>query len=313
MIATVAPGDPSAALSFRGTTAANLPAGETVSVPVIMGLNETKLIAPDYNNERIVILNSITGPYTSRDGDGLGLSSTMSPYDLDFDSRGRIYIADSNYRIIRVDSLNGGNLTYFSLGGEYTPIAVAVDRNNNIVYASSYSQLWKGPLNGSLSSLDPDSLYSIYGMDVGSDGMLYIAGARSTDSTEGIYKYDPTEQRVVGQYTSGGDVGTIYDVQVKFPFIFALNPSPPSENQNYRILQLQIGQNNTIDLVGHGLDTGIGTLNNAGHFTAIINSGLLIMESYPNQLIFIQDVNGTGWQVNTGSGEFDFYDYAEGG
>ncbi len=36
--AIVAPGDPSAAASFKGTASANCPAGQTVNVPVVMGL-----------------------------------------------------------------------------------------------------------------------------------------------------------------------------------------------------------------------------------------------------------------------------------
>src|SRR5271157_3286815 len=61
VIAYVSPLDPSAALSFRGTAIANLPEGETVSVPVLMTLNETKIVVPDFQNSRIATIDNMSG------------------------------------------------------------------------------------------------------------------------------------------------------------------------------------------------------------------------------------------------------------
>ena len=61
VIATVSHLDPSGALSFRGTAVANLPEGETVSIPVVMTLFEARLVVPDeFQNHRIVKINSLS-------------------------------------------------------------------------------------------------------------------------------------------------------------------------------------------------------------------------------------------------------------
>jgi hypothetical protein len=61
VIANVSPIDPGAARSFRGTALANLPEGETVSIPVVMTLFEARLVVPDeFQNHRIVKINSLS-------------------------------------------------------------------------------------------------------------------------------------------------------------------------------------------------------------------------------------------------------------
>src|SRR3990172_2388750 len=102
--AFTAPGDPNPAVTFRGTAAANLPAGETVSVPVLMRLSEIRIIVPDFLNGRIIVMDDMSGAgWTVIDGGKLGLD-TIQPFDVDFDARGRIYIADQvSNGIIRID------------------------------------------------------------------------------------------------------------------------------------------------------------------------------------------------------------------
>ncbi len=87
VITYVAPGDPSAAASFRGTVMADCPAGETVIVPISMSLNETKIITPDNFNSRIVVKNSMHSGWNV-------ITTFQQPMDIDYDSRGRMYIVD---------------------------------------------------------------------------------------------------------------------------------------------------------------------------------------------------------------------------
>jgi hypothetical protein len=131
VIAYTAPGDPSAALSFRGTATADLPAGGTVSIPVVMGLNETKIVAPDGVNQfspgtaGLVMIDNMDGSnWIHRTAASFaGFSGTLSPYDISFDTRGRIYIANNNTPgVIRMDNINGTDLiqssaSLFETGG----------------------------------------------------------------------------------------------------------------------------------------------------------------------------------------------------
>ncbi|HNW30662.1 MAG TPA: hypothetical protein PKN50_19455, partial [Spirochaetota bacterium] len=128
VIAYVAPGDLSAASSFRGTAVANLPAGETVTVPVPMGLYETKIVVPDSGNNRLVILDTMSSwraQLTTLTADGQDSISLTGPRDVDFDSRGRIYIA-YEFAIVRCDNIAGEN--YRFIYNVSSPVAVAVDR-----------------------------------------------------------------------------------------------------------------------------------------------------------------------------------------
>jgi len=94
--AHVAPGDPSAAASFHGTAVANLPAGTTVSVPVVMLLKETKIVIPDgglsFYLGGLIMMDSMDPAswIYKQAADYAGLAN-LEPVDIDFDARGRIY------------------------------------------------------------------------------------------------------------------------------------------------------------------------------------------------------------------------------
>ena len=218
--AQVAAGDPSAAVSFRGVTTANLPAGETVRIPVVMELNETKLLVPDMNNNRLVLLEGLSsagwaGTLTAAN---LGITGLFYPYDIDYDSRGRIYIANdvsSGADIIRMDDLNGTNRIQFDINfaGVFNltnVIGIAIDRKRDILYCISSTELFKVPLssianntmtgvvrldnhvvNGNISSNN-------FGIDVDEDGMLYIVNGGSAGGSY-ITKYNPVTDAIIYQ------------------------------------------------------------------------------------------------------------------
>src|SRR5208337_3529010 len=105
VIAYVSPTDPSGASSFMGTAIANLPEGETVSIPIVMMLYETRNVAADNSARtllpysqagRIIMMNDMSGAgWRSLLGATLGFApGTFKPYDVALDSRGRIYIAN---------------------------------------------------------------------------------------------------------------------------------------------------------------------------------------------------------------------------
>ncbi len=152
--AYVAPGDPSAAASFRGTASANCPAGATVNVPVVMGLHETKLLIPDFENGRLVMINNMQGDGWSeyKDEGGLVLYP-FSPYDVDFDNLGRIYIANNangeGERVLRLSSFTSNRETLSNQELAFGIRTVAVDRKRSILYFSDGVSIRKANLDGS--------------------------------------------------------------------------------------------------------------------------------------------------------------------
>jgi len=314
--AYVDPADPGAAASFRGMAVANLPAGATVNIPIVMRLNETKIIVPDYYNDRLLVLDSVSGSYVSEYGTSFIGDYNITPYDIDFDSKGRMYISDHyNNDIVRVNSFSladGAVPHYVWFNVTATPNAIAVDRINNIVYFTDNTSLYRTNLDGdSLPAMPIDTITYIYGIDVGPDGSLYIAGTTSNYGP-GIFKYNATSGTVVGYYTDT-NINTPYDVHVKYPFIYVLTRWGIASE--YNVVKLLIGNNNELTLIGHGPDQSIGTLNNVGHFTSLFSNGILMMGKYPDILVFMNNESGLGWQENSGSisDPFNFYDYGGGG
>ncbi len=326
--AVVAPGDPSAAASFRGTSVANLPAGATVNVPVAMRLNDTKIIVPDYYNNRLLVFDSVSGSYSSKQGTDFIGDYNIIPYDIDFDARGRMFISDhynfQGFCIIRANSfsLSDPNIP-LRVNVGVSPNAIAVDRVNNIVYYTDNTNLYRRTLDLTpLASMSNDIIGYIHGLDVAPDGILYIAGENTT-YVPGIFKYNVN----TGMVESFIDMTTIapldvtintpYDIQVKYPYLYVLTPQASSSD--YNILKLKIGLNEEITLVGNGPSVSItdlyGALYNVGHFTSLFSNGLLMMGKYPNKLFFMNDESGAGWQENTGNinDPFNFFDYGGGG
>lgn len=236
--AYVAPGDPSAATSFRGTTVANLPAGDTVTVPVSMTLNETKLVIPDMQNLRIVIMDDITGtgwlPRTQAD---FGFINSFGIYDIDFDARGRIFFTNSYNATMNeggvwmMENINDLTPQHIFIGQAY---AIAVDRVRNLVYFSAGSTqseiwVWDGTTSTQLSS---GTYFQINGIDVEqSTGLLYLAC-----NISGFYyiaKYRPGTGEIATYPDSGGLSEQVWDVVMKGGLVYAtvINGSVPANNR----------------------------------------------------------------------------------
>jgi hypothetical protein len=235
--AYVDPADPSAAVSFRGTALANLPAGATVNVPVVMTLNETKLVIPDMQNRRIVIMNDITGsgwlPRTQAD---FGFLELFLVYDIDFDARGRIYFTNSNNPtgeggVWMMENINDLTPQHIFTGQAY---AIAVDRVRNLVYFSAGSTqseiwVWDGTTTTQLSS---GTYFQTNGIDVEqSTGLLYLAC-----NISGYYfiaKYRPGSGDITTYPASEGLSEQVWDVVMKGGLVYAtvINGSVPANNR----------------------------------------------------------------------------------
>ncbi|TFH40936.1 MAG: hypothetical protein E4G96_06550, partial [Chrysiogenales bacterium] len=228
--AIVAPGDPSAAASFKGTTSATLPAGATVNVPVVMGLNETKIVMPDPwpflpPNYRIIQINDMTGAgYIIRTGPEISFAGNFIPWDIDYDAMGRIYIATNCpptlglHRVIRVNNINDTAYYPVADNGPTGVIALAIDRSRGYLYYASANALMRCNIDGTnnIGLMTISGIDTITGLSIDGSGVLYISGSFSTDST--IFRYDPFNQVIMNTYSSPNLIGAT-DVMVHGPNI----------------------------------------------------------------------------------------------
>lgn len=314
VIATVAPGDLSAAASFSGTAEANLPAGGIVNVPVLMKLNETKIIAPDNGNARISMKDAMHG--------GWRVNSTFQqPMDIDFDSRGRIYVVDQNsYYVWRLENIADTNPVRISqIDWLYI---VAVDRYRDRIFYSDEGSIWENNLSGTNESAAKNlisgstSITSIYGMDAAPDGMLYIVGQVNIVTTQytAIIRYDPSANS-----GNGAIVGTSVaitaitsrlsspgDIQVKWPYAYVANAGGAA---GYKILKVLISDG-AFSLAGsYGSQAAGSPTTPAGsfygpiQFTGLSNNGLFIMDDMAGyaRLVFIEDSLVSGWDTVGGT------------
>jgi len=315
--AYVDPSDPSAAVSFRGTDVANLPAGTTVNVPVVMNLNETKLVIPDQWNHRLVALTSLSSASWNTVTSIPGVTQ-FDPMDIDYDNRGRIYIANnSSPGVIRIDDLNGLNVimtTNFLFGSIQNVNSIAVDRTNNYVYFTTTSALYRSNFDGTATSsaLALPSIISgmnIRGIDVDSSGMLYIVATPVSVGPSYIVKYNPNNESQIGTEYSA-NLSNPWDVLIRGSDIYVANYSGSS---GYQLLQLN-WSSNIFTLVNHGgtIDatavtdkTTPGRFYGARRFIGIRNDGFYIIDNLDanargnmsslQKMAFMTDINGANW------------------
>ncbi len=328
--AYVAPGDPSAAASFRGTSSANCPAGETVSVPVVMGLNETKIVIPDpfdnifYSIRRLIQINDMTGSgWTDIQGSDIGFAGTFYPLDVDFDSRGRIYIANNATSgsdvVIRINNMSATEHDTLGTGSGSGIVSVAVDRaRNQVYYATSSGTLKRCNLDGTadaaISKTGSENVNLIRGLDMASDGTLYIAGTNGSGLPR-IFRYDTASTQVTASYGTYLGNPNYLDVKSRGPNVYVANPGGAS---GYVIIQL------TADLqfiAGYGsivssLNTNPGMFYSPQRFVGIRNDTLIVTDERPpnediDKLVSFNDITGAGWTTygttGKGVGQFQFF------
>ena len=319
LIAHVGPSSPSAAVSFKGTATVDLTAGATRNIILNMITNETKLVFPDATNNyaggKLIQIDDISGSgLKTREALDIGLG-TFTPYDVDFDSLGRIYIANNaglvaNSMVLRIDNMDATTYTMVAQDNTFIGIrSIAIDRNSDLIYYATNNELfrWDGSTKIQLNTA---GIVTIRGLSVDEDGILYIAG---NDGTDRIFKYDPNAQSVVDFYDVPGLEP--WDVMVKTPYLYVANNNGTSSNA---ILQLDLdlnlvkGYGNEIDNV----NTNPGQFYGPHRFVAVLNRKFTILDddfsgSNVDKLVSIDDMNGTNWTTlpTTGDGQslFTFY------
>lgn len=305
--------------SYKGTATTNI-ASETATVDIIMGIERTKIVVPDYYNKRILQFDDITGSIsasldpTLNPGFSTWLGSkTFNPYDIALDNEGRIYIANydasTDSGIVRVDDILGTNPFFIPTNGNTKTISI--DSENNIIYYNDYATIKSCDMNGNLIN---DNIYSGEVLDTFtfSDGFLYFIDLGY------INKYNvSTDTIVISKEIT--QFATPWDVMVKDDKVYVANNGG---TDGWKIIQLN---NDLTSPVGYGLnkdpgynvaDTAQGHFYDPRRFVAILNKKITIIDETSSdgsldKLVSIDDITGTNWQTLPESGDgqslFTFY------
>jgi hypothetical protein len=310
------------ALSFKGSATVDLTPGDVV-VELTMRLDSTKLVVPDFQNQRVIQFDDIGGGgaqyLVGTDLLGLGwLDSDFMPYDIDFDDQGRIYIANYNAasgyaRVIRVDNILGTNSFLFT-DWATSIVALTVDRNNDyLYYYTSVNELWRVNLDGTNEvSRDITGITAIRGMAVDEEGILYIAGATAL-APNSVFQYDPVAESVTATYTTG--INQPWDTLVKGDYVYVANTFGGVDLQ---ILQLPLDFSSSVGYGNSGATTLPGIFYGPRRFVAILNEEITIIDDDIgggdlDKLISIDDITGANWTTlpvtGDGQGLFHFYSF----
>jgi hypothetical protein len=252
-----------------------------------------------------------------------GVVTDFSPYDIDFDLRGRIYIANytggaggANNCVIRMDDIYGEDLINFTSASYDNGVtSIAVDRNNHYVYYSTFSstlteKLYRSSYDntGIVSLSVQGGVYEIdiiRGMAVDDSGILFLTGANLSESPA-IFRYNPATQTVENQYTT--NLNTPWDVMFKAPNIYLADYIASSGGS---IIQLD---NNLLYITELTTDPGAsGPFNGPHRFLATLNREFYIIDEYEqdtggNERIVSFDDFSSNWSSFRASdvGETDF-------
>ncbi|MBN1836615.1 MAG: hypothetical protein JW820_12245 [Spirochaetales bacterium] len=329
-------------MSFKGETTVDLVAGESAAVSVRPVLAATELVFPDFTNNfgnsKLLQIRDI-GDTSFQELFGSGIAgigfadAQFKPYDVDFDDRGRIYIAN-NYggsgmgvnAVIRTDDITGaGGLKFTELEYDYGVNSLAVDRPRSLVYFSTTafmstpSALHRCNLDGgsmttlaTIAGVEP--IQTIRGMAVDENGILYIVGTNSLGQPR-VFRYDPVGQSVLSTYS--GNLNDPWDVLYKSPYVYVANNNGAD---NYKIIRVNADLSSP---VGYGQDAGDDTLPDTApgmfygprRFVAVLNRKITIIDDHNverlDKLVSMDDITGAGWQTLPVSGNgqslFTFY------
>jgi len=306
---------------FRASTSRSLDAGETVSIDLTLELYETKLIIPDAENNRVVQIDDMSGAgWKELNWDDLTSSSTelgftfdyeFAPYDIDFDSQGRIYIAnyaqsgDTSEGVLRVDDINDTEYDNIISQGISS---IAIDRANGwLYYTSSGPELTRSNLEG-VSDTDYSSVVSpsdVSGLAVDETGMVYATLLYEGNS---VIKFDPEN---TSDTIGDGVSGYPEDIIVKTPYAYVVDSSTPAL-RTYAVDDLTEGTPYGSQDDGEDPDDP-GEFFGPRRFVAPVNKKLYIIDHdfFERKLVALEDSTGVGWETygtaGTGVGQFKFY------
>ena len=316
-----------ASVSSKGVTETDLLTVDDKNVTVTLDISETKLVIPDAGNYRILQMDDMTGAgWTVLTWSDLGFSNDymFKPYDIDFDSKGRIYIANSyigatSTGVLRIDDINATSYDTIVSKANYGVQAITIDRTNDYIYYSDGSS----PINRkTLDPLGSEESFSMQnepaignfatnGMSSDQNGTVFIANTMEPN----IVKYDPSKpegSRIVNTYTYA-DLNSPWGVLVKGNYLYAADIS--NSGSNSPIVRFNIDNPAQYTQYGSfGFGTNPGDFYGPHVFAAILNKKLYLTDDdggFSQKFIAIDDITGTGWETygtyGSGQGQFKFF------
>lgn len=282
-------------------------AGITVYIPVSMGLNETKLVIPDYLRGSVIQMDNMKGEgFTVRNNIDQYFGLSFIPADIDFDARGRIYLTNfvAAGGVIRLDNITSRPSSPYIVSGQQA-YALGIDRARNIIYFSAgllKDQLLQSDYNGNASALAiPPLISEILGIDVDqSTGTLYLActygGASPTSAVASLDPSNPGSPLAVLPVPI-----LTTDVAVRPPYVYFTQSNPflaLSSSIEQVTMDLSVSTK-TISLKQNPADTADAMLG-PYRFVGLSSSEFYVTDedNYPkNRILHFSDISGSGWST----------------
>jgi hypothetical protein len=272
-------------VTFRDDVTVDLQPDETTTVDLTPRLAETQIIVPDYGNFDLMQISDMSGTKPTT-------LSGFYPYDVDFDSQGRIYVATSG-GIIQTDDIAGATLTPITT----TPTdiqSIAIDRARGLLYYLGYDvqglyALWTMDLNGKGNETKID-LSGVLGsffsqaVAVDSDGFVYLV---TTSPSIAVVKIDPNAPKLLATYSK--NLVEPFDVLANGNDIYV------SDYSARKIIHLSRNLDFVDDFSGPANDRFLGP----ERFVAILNKPITVIDetlyNEGNRLVSFGDMTGAGW------------------
>ncbi len=308
--------------SYTGTVTSDITTGIT-AINISMGIESTKIMIPDANNNRIVQIDDMTGKgWTSASGTDLGFSfnTYFLPYDTANDQYGRIYIANFSASelggILRITSITDTTpVPVLSDSGYSTAMTdVAVDTINDRIYGvTSNSIVYWTDYSGSLAlgnqfidlSASPEN---IAGIAVDNSGDVYLSGWSNTEPWIGKYSSSGASLKT---YIGPSDGSAVQDITITNGELYATKSGGTARIDKFDLDLNFIGSYGT-----SGAEGVEGKFVGPHNFIAVMNKKLTIIDGadYAAQLVSIDNIDLPNWETygswdNSGNsvGFFKFY------
>ena len=314
---TVLLNSPSATL--QGVATVDLQPGETKDINLILTAAGTQIVVPDNYTSRLVQIADMSGtgwydPPPTID----------SPYDVDFDDQGRIYVAYANYLggpgILRMNDITDTSPTTLTGVSGSSMRSIAMDRLRGLLYYTDGGILWRiDPTVGTeeivqLNTIPVPPEGSVYmsyvtGIAVDSDGFVYVANSSSSYPAATILKINPNPASSPTLVASSSHTfSNPWDVLVNGDYIYVSDPAASTP----QIVRLDKDLKFVDSITGHGADSFLGP----ERFVAILNKPITVIDEPSsggvNRLISFNDMTGAGWATygtgsGSGTGQFMFF------
>jgi hypothetical protein len=306
------PNSPLAVFTFGGETTINLKPGK-IAVDIPMAPTNTKIVIPDRASWggpiRLVQIPDMTP--APAEWQSISVAGN-NYYDVDFDAEGIIYVANeaADPDVIRINSLSDTNPGDISDAGINSPIAIAVDKLNHLVYYGSGNVLRRSNLDGSGQTTITNTIASIRGLAIDEeDNILYVVG-NIPGANPAVFRYDLSNST-----STSVEVANSQDVIVKDNYIYITC----LDNKIWRYTKDLTGGNSFGVAAAGNDDRAPGHFYCPTRFVAILNKKFYIIDDGGSgivgakRIVAFDELGGSwsGWQVfrasDIGQSDFRFY------